>query len=239
MHQLLRPRWIAGHLLAVSAIIGFVSLGFWQLDRHAEKSELRDAVAEGRELPPVALDEAAEGSFRRVVAVGNYDGGLQTRVLRSRGGVSGFHVLTPLVTDDGVAVLVDRGWIPLDTPAPPPPQGMVKASGALWPAEEGSSVPDSLPEVVRRIDPEILQEFAAYPLRSDYLILETDPVPEPYPIPADPPGVGLGPHLGYAGQWFLFAVVVLFGYPLLLRGALRREKGSSSALGAERGRSRH
>ena len=225
MHPLWRPRWIVGHLLALVAIVGFVRLGIWQLDRHEEKSDLRDAVAAGQELPPIALEEAIEGSFRRVVAVGTYDGGFQTLVLRSRSGVSGYHVLTPLVTEDGVAVLVDRGWIPLDTPAPTPPQGVVKASGVLWPAEDGSSVPDSPPEVVRRIDPEILEEFTPYPLRSDYLVGEPDPVPEQYPIAADPPAIGLGPHLGYAGQWFLFAVVVAVGYPLLLRKRARGRAG--------------
>ena len=225
MHPLLRPRWILGHLLAAGAVVGFIALGLWQLDRYAEKSELRDAVAAGQALPPVALDEAEEGSFRRVVTVGTYDGGLQTLVLRSRSGVSGYHVLTPLVTDDGVAVLVDRGWIPLDTPVPTPPQGIAKASGVLWPAEEGSWVPSRLPEVVRRIDPEILRQFAPYPLRSDYLVLEPDPVPEQYPIAADPPGIGLGPHLGYAGQWFLFATVVAVGYPLLLRKRARGRVG--------------
>ena len=221
MHALLRPRWIFGHVLAAGAIVGFVALGLWQLDRHAEKLELRDAVAAGQALPPVALDEAAEGSFRRVVTVGAYDGALQTLVLRSRNGVSGYHVLTPLVTEGGLAVLVDRGWIPLDAPAPAPPEGRVEANGVLWPAEEGSSVPGSLPGVARRIDPEIVQRFAPYRLRTDYLVLAGDPVPGQFPIPTRPSAIGLGPHLGYAGQWVLFALVVAIGYPLVLRKARR------------------
>lgn len=222
MNPLLRPRWIVGHLLALVAVLGFVRLGFWQLDRYQEKSDLRDSVAEGQALPPLELDQAPEGSFRQVVAVGTYDGSLQTLVFRSRAGSSGYHVLTPLVVEDGDAVLVDRGWIPLDTEPPPPPPGVVKAAGLLWPAESGSVVPGSLPEVVRRIDPEIQQAFAPYPLRSDYLVLSPSPVPEAYPIAADVPEVSLGPHLGYAGQWFLFAGVVLIGYPLLLRRARSR-----------------
>jgi len=210
-----------GHVLAAGAIIGFVALGLWQLDRHAEKLGLRDAVAAGQALPPVALDEAAEGSFRRVVTVGAYDDELQTLVLRSRNSVSGYHVLTPLVMDGGFGVLVDRGWIPMDSVAHAPPEGAVEASGFLWPAEEGSSIPDSLPVVARRIDPEIVRRFAAYPLRSDYLVLDGDPAPGQYPIPTRPSAIGLGPHLGYAGQWFLFALVVAIGYPLLLRRTAR------------------
>lgn len=234
MHPLVRPRWIVGHLLALVAVAGFVRLGIWQLDRHEERSGLREAVSAGRELPPVELDAAAEGSYRRVVALGEFDANLQTLVLRSHDGVSGYHVLTPLVVESGPAVLVDRGWIPLDMEAPAPPIGMVKAAGILWPPEGGSSIPDPLPEVVRRIDPEIQAAFAGYPMRSDYLILAPPPDPEPFPIAVDSPGIGLGPHLGYAGQWFLFALVVLVGYPLLLRKtvtraeALRRDAGPTS-----------
>ncbi|HSM01278.1 MAG TPA: SURF1 family protein [Acidimicrobiia bacterium] len=220
MNPILRPRWLLGHLLAAGVVVGFIALGLWQLDRHAEKSDLRAAVAAGQELSPTDLADAAEGSFRRVVVVGEYDDRLQALVLRSRGGVSGYHVLTPLTVEGGPAVLVDRGWIPLDLGPPAPPAGLVKVDGVLWPAQEGSSVPDALPEVVRRIDPEIQAAFAGYPLRSDYLILSGPS--DGLPIPAEPPGIGLGPHLGYAGQWFLFAAIVLIGYPLLLRRTLLR-----------------
>lgn len=217
-----------GHLLALVAIVGFILLGLWQLDRHAEKSDLRDAVAAGQALPPLELENAAEGSFRRVVALGTYDSSLQTLVFRSYEGSSGYHVLTPLVVADGSAVLVDRGWIPLDFDPPAPPPGMVKAAGVLWPSEAGSSTPDSPPAVVTRIDPEIQQAFAPYSLRSDYLVLAPSPVPEPYPVQDEAPGVGLGPHLGYAGQWFLFAGVVAIGYPVLLRRTLLRDRRAPS-----------
>lgn len=223
MNPLLRPRWIIGHLLALTAVLGFVRLGVWQLDRHEEKTDLRDAVAAGQALPPLDIAEAPEGSFRRVVAIGTYDGSLQTLVLRSHEGSSGYRVLTPLVVDGGSAVLVDRGWIPLDFDPPAPPEDLVKADGVLWPAESGASPPDEFPRVMRRIDPALLAPFAAYRLRGDYLVLAPPPVPEPFPIQGDVPEVGLGPHLGYAGQWFLFAGVVLVGYPLLLRRALRRD----------------
>lgn len=228
MNRLLRPRWIVGHLLAPAVIVGFILLGLWQLDRHEEKSELRDAVAAGQALPPLELADAPEGSFRRVVAVGVYDASLQTLVFRSHEGSSGYHVLTPLMVDDGSAVLVDRGWIPLDFDPPAPPPGTVKATGVLWPAQSGSSAPDSPPEVVTRIDPEIQQAFAPYRLRSDYLVLAPTPVPEVYPVATQAPEVGLGPHLGYAGQWFLFAGVVAIGYPLLLRRTILRDRPAPS-----------
>lgn len=223
MPTLLRPRWIAGHLLALVTVVAFVNLGLWQLRRHDEKSDLRAAVAAAQELPPVPIAGAPAGSYRRVTATGTFDGSLQTKVLRSQGGVSGYHVLTPFVFDEGLAVLVDRGWIPLDAAIPAPYDGVTVIEGTLWPAESGSSIPDTLDPAVRRIDPEIQAVFADYELLGEYLLLTGSQYEATeVPLLPDPPEVSLGPHLGYAAQWFLFAMVVLVGYPALLRRTVRR-----------------
>jgi len=37
----------------------------------------------------------------------------------------------------------------------------------------------------------------------------------PYPLP--PPDLSEGPHLGYAGQWFIFAAIGAVGWVILLR----------------------
>jgi len=36
------------------------------------------------------------------------------------------------------------------------------------------------------------------------------------PIPADPPDLGEGPHLGYAVQWFSFAAIGLIGWLVIV-----------------------
>ena len=204
-------------------MVAFVNLGFWQLRRHDEKLTLRDAVAESQARAPVRIGDAPPGSYRRVTAAGSYDAGLQTRVLRAQAGVSGYHVLTPFVYENGVAVLVDRGWIPLDAEPPAPFSGEVVIEGTLWPAEGGSSVPAAFPEAVPRIDAEIQQAFAAYEFIDEYLVLNGfDHDADELPILPDPPSIALGPHLGYAGQWFLFTLVVLIGYPTLLIRRARR-----------------
>ncbi len=67
--------------------------------------------------------------------------------------------------------------------------------------------------------------FAPYDVRSEYLILTfQEPDFDPRILAPQVGEVSLGPHLGYAGQWFLFAAVVLVGYPVLLR----RRAGSAS-----------
>ena len=228
MPTLLRPRWIAGHLLAVITVIAFVNLGFWQLRRHEEKADLRDAVAAAQALPPIPITEAPEGSYRRVSATGTFDGSLQTKVLRSQGGASGYHVITPFLFDEGLAVLVDRGWISLDTEMPAPFAQVTEIEGTLWPAEEGSSIPDSLSPAVRRIDPEIPAAFADYEFLGEYLLLTGFGYEgQNAPILPDPPEVSLGPHMGYALQWFAFTLVVLIGYPILLRRARLGGAGST------------
>jgi surfeit locus 1 family protein len=224
-HPLLRPRWVAGHLLVLVTVVAFVSLGLWQLRRHAEVSDLRDEVVAARVLPAVPIGEA--DPYRRVSAVGTYDFDAETRVLRSRQGESGYRQLVPLIDDSGTAVLVDRGWTPLDIDASPRvPPGRISVEGVLWPAEPGSWAPDRLEPgmVVRRIDPAIVEPFTAYPFRDGYLVSSGEVPPqggELAPLPSDPPEVSPGPHLSYAVQWFLFALIVVAGYPLLLRRAGR------------------
>ncbi|MDQ3543202.1 MAG: SURF1 family protein, partial [Actinomycetota bacterium] len=54
---LLRPRWIAFHLLVLGAFVLMVNLGFWQLRRLDERQAFNDRVNERIDAPPVALDE--------------------------------------------------------------------------------------------------------------------------------------------------------------------------------------
>ncbi|HSG79603.1 MAG TPA: SURF1 family protein [Acidimicrobiia bacterium] len=226
MHHLMRPRWIAGHLLVVVALIVFVSLGFWQLRRLDEKQAFNVAVAAGLEAPSVGIGSARSEPYVRVTATGEYDVGAEVLVLRSRNGVSGHHVLTPLDLGGGRGVLVDRGWVPitLDRPGDPqagPPAGEVTVEGVLWPAQFGG-VPDEPAAVVPRIDPALVAGSVSFELDPGrYLVLlGQDPEGGELPIAEEPPPLSVGPHLGYAVQWFLFAGVVLVGYPILLRRRL-------------------
>ena len=223
MTTLLRPRWIAGHVLALVAVVVFVSLGFWQLRRLDEKRDFNTSVAAGLEAPSVWIGAAGSEPYIRVTATGVYVVDAEALVLRSRNGVSGHHVLTPLDLGDGNGVLVDRGWVPitLDRPGDPaaaPPSGEVVVEGVLWPAQSGA-VPDDLAPVVPRIDPALHDGSVPFGLElSRYLVLlEQDPASGEVPIAEEPPPLSEGPHLGYAVQWFLFAGVVLIGYPILLR----------------------
>jgi cytochrome oxidase assembly protein ShyY1 len=98
-------------LIALAAM--FLKLGFWQLERKAEKRKLFDQF---NHAPLMQLDQALLNSegFAQVDTYGRYDATrhilLDNRVLNGRAGV---HALTPFTTQSGKRLLVNRGWLPL------------------------------------------------------------------------------------------------------------------------------
>lgn len=94
-----------------------VALGFWQLDRAAQKRELQGAYAAAATAAPVSItavtDIVAQSRYTQVSLRGSYDssrqGLLDAQVHQGR---AGYRVWTPLVLDGGGLVLVDRGWVP-------------------------------------------------------------------------------------------------------------------------------
>jgi cytochrome oxidase assembly protein ShyY1 len=230
------PKWVAGHLLALTLVALFVNLGLWQLRRLAEVRDHNAVVAQRTEAEArpfatlaggVPVDELA---YRRTVASGHYVTGEQVRTApRSRDGRPGQHILTPLALADGTALLVDRGWVPLigDEPVPPtvdPPDGAVTVTGLLLPSETPfrfgpKLAEDGRLEVAGRIDLARLDQQTELPLHGVYLQLHRQAPPQPagVPLAGTPPELSERNHLAYAVQWFLFALVGVVGYPLLLR----------------------
>jgi cytochrome oxidase assembly protein ShyY1 len=257
LKEALRPRWWPWHLLVLAVAATFVWLGFWQLDRHGQLQE-RNALLEARlaDAPrpyrqaagtfdpdaPAGADDGAR--YRPVVAEGRYAAEHEV-LLRGRTleGAPGFHVLTPLIVDGGGqrAVLVNRGWIPMqrDDPRLPdasPPEGPVVLEGRLMPEDDPPTgalagltprdPADGPLEVAARADVERLapqMPFALDPFVIELVRTRTPEVPtgpEHLPVPLEAPAPEAGPHLSYTLQWWFFAAVALVGYALLLRQRL-------------------
>ena len=243
VRTLVRPRWIAGHALVIAAVVMFVLAGFWQLRRHDERTAFNAAVEAGLSSDAIQLrpqGDALPEPYRRVEIVGEYDAALQALQLRARRGASGYRVLTPLGLDGGGAILVERGWVPITVDSPAraeiaPPIGTIRVRGQLWPAPPASST-DALREIVRRPSPAIFEAASDDVFVPGVFVVLDDQQPaigaESLPIPSDPPELSAGPHLGYAGQWFLFTLVVLVGYPILLRRVARRNAAFRQDVGA-------
>jgi len=232
-----RPVWLLGHVIVVAAVVVFVMMGFWQIrrldDRQAFNEILVSRTAEAARPLDDVLDEfepsQADLELRNVVAVGTYRPGEEVILLaRSYNGISGHHILTPLDLGDGTAVLVDRGWVPIDLDQPgmaefAAPTGSVLVYGVLRKTEvRGSFGPtDAATGILTqtaRVDLKRLDEQVGGDLLPVYIQLQKqDPAtPGDYPALVTLPEPSEGPHRGYAVQWFLFAAVTLVGYPVLL-----------------------
>jgi cytochrome oxidase assembly protein ShyY1 len=112
----LNTRTILAGLLLVAVAIGCVALGFWQLDRAAERRGIAKSIEKGRAAIAVSLNSRvlepqsltnwtpakAEGTWRDDLSVL-----LDNRNLEGR---PGLWLATPLVLAEGRAVLVLRGW---------------------------------------------------------------------------------------------------------------------------------
>jgi surfeit locus 1 family protein len=247
--SLTSPIWIAGHVVALVAIVGFVLLGLWQLRRHDERSALDARISERVAAAPEPIgdllavhgEDGAALDLRPAVVTGTYLVEEEVVLLaRTLNGRSGNEVLTPIDLDDGSVVFVDRGWVPLDVEGPPvvgaePPEGPVTVTGFLRPAQvRGSFGPVDPPtgelDRVARVDLERLQQQIDGDVLPVFVVLADQEPAQPgeFPIALPDPEPGGGPpHLSYALQWFAFAGVVAVGYPILLRRTARR-RGSGS-----------
>lgn len=235
--RLLQPKWVLAHAVVITVAVVFVSLGFWQLSRHQERIEQNATGEERIGAPAVELGELLDNTvevetleYRRVLVAGEYVPELEV-LIRSQVylGTAGFHVITPLVGEDGDAVLVNRGWVPLNMDRPPleqaaPPSGMVTVEGWVELSEErpplGPEDPPGQLEIFNRVDIERIAQQLPIEVAPVYVVRAADQGDEP-PVPVRPPSFDdQGPHLAYAIQWFGFAIVGLVGYYFLARKRL-------------------
>lgn len=234
---LLRPKWIAFHLLVVAAVVLMVNLGFWQLRRLEERKDFNREVSSRIEQEAVPLDDLVppgtgldadalgESEWRAVRFEGRYlDGEDVLAYNRSQGGMAGVDVLTPLELDDGRVVIVNRGFVPLGEDAPDAPEGDVTAIGRLRRSEGhrrgmATDVGEGELAEIRRIDVARLAPQLPGEVVPMYVELTASRPAEstPYPIPVQPPELGERNHLSYAMQWFIFAVCAVVGWVFAVR----------------------
>jgi len=240
----LSKRW-AGYLaLTVVFAIACSGLGLWQFERRAEARAEVVRIESNYERPaaPVADVLDTPGSYEEsqkwlpVLLEGTYLADEQLLVRnRPFAGRPGFEVLTPLLLADGTVFVVDRGWLPTgseqDAPddVPAAPTGPVSVTVRLKEGEpllsSRSTIAGSgqiptihLPQIAELLD------RPAYTAAYGLVISET-PEPETAPMPSVKPVLDEGPHLSYALQWFVFAILAFIG----LGWGLRQEYRSVNA----------
>lgn len=252
-------RWMAYVAVAVLFAIACGFLSNWQFSRNAERSEQLALIEANYDAEPATLDELVpvtgelptESEWHPVSLIGTYlvD---DTVLVRNRphGGTAAFEVLVPFQTQDGRILLINRGWIPpaedSDPSAiPAPPAGTVEVIARLRPGE-------SLPRSGRTDAPEgqvptiylplVAQSLGDDPtfITSAYGILVSEsPAAGSRPNALESPSEDPGPHLSYAIQWILFAVMgfAFIGYVIRTEIGHRREEADDSA-GRQRARRR-
>ena len=200
-------------------------LGWWQLDRAAQKESLQAAMSSQAAAPALLPDalpsteaQAELQRYRRITLKGTW---LPQHTIyldnRQMQGRPGFFVLTPLRLPRGDAVLVQRGWLPRDmaerTRVAPytTPEGEVEVQGRIapWPSRLASLGAEAAGPIRQNLDfadyaaatqlalrPLAVTELAQPGTAGDVLLRD-------WPLPA----IDVAKHYGYAAQWFAFCAL--------------------------------
>lgn len=230
--------------ILIAATLGvalLVGLGMWQLQRLQWKEALIAERDSRLAAAPVALDQALKEfdanhsvEFLKVEAAGNFQHDAELFLLTTEGGVPGFEVVTPLLSKDGIIVLVDRGFIPepLKDPAKRPeshPQGEVKVMGMLrrHVGSRGPFTPDNDAEsnIWYWWDIPAMLAFAhvAPDARVAPFVLHVLPGEgKGLPRPVSAAEGLINNHLQYAITWFALAALLIVMSGLLIRQTLRK-----------------
>lgn len=134
-----RRRWPAAVAL-VCAIGALLALGTWQIERRTWKHALIaqvDARIHAAPVSPPRRDVSASDAYLRVAARGRYLPARDTFVQAVTERGPGFWVLTPLASDDGRTILINRGFRPARSAAPQ--RGEVEVVGLLRITEPGGA----------------------------------------------------------------------------------------------------
>lgn len=217
-------RWLL-LALTLAAVVLTARLGWWQLDRAAQKRALQ-AMVESRTGEPwldgaaaLAHDAAAADAQqqRRARVAGQWLAAQTIRLdNRQLDGRPGFYVLTPLRLDDGSALMVQRGWQPRDfiardrLPALPTPAGRVVVEGRLTrgPARLYEFDAASRGPIRQNLDLSAYAREAGLALRP-LLLLQTSAAEDGLRRDWPKPTVDVHKHYGYAFQWFALCALII------------------------------
>ncbi|HEX5327239.1 MAG TPA: SURF1 family protein [Acetobacteraceae bacterium] len=220
-------------LFSVPMLLLLIGLGVWQIQRLHWKEGLIAARQQAGSAMPVPAPKTAAAArrlqFFPVAVTGHFLNDKEILVHAiSRQGADGYHVYTPLVTDDGRTIIVDRGFVPVARADPAKRAagqlagtvqviGLVRLPVTMKP---GWFLPDNNPAAGLWFWPD-LKTMAAH----DHLqhvapfTIDADAMPNPGGWPRG--GVTRlklrNHHLQYAITWFSLAVALIVIYVLYHR----------------------
>jgi surfeit locus 1 family protein len=220
------PRFTIGlTLIALILFSGLCALGSWQVYRLAWKRDLIARVDARIHAAPVPAPRSATGDdeYRRVAASGHFlhDKAVLTQAVTVRG--PGFWVMTPLVTDAGFTLMVNRGFVPQDNRARySRPQGTVQIVGLLRLTEpKGGFLRSNDPAAGRWYSRDVAAIAAAQhvapPVANYFVDAGANCAPDTAPVGGLTVVSFPNNHLQYAITWFILAAMVAGAYIFLMR----------------------
>jgi len=244
------PKAIALTLLAVLAVGICLNLGKWQWNRKEARDNFNHLVTTNLAAPPAPIDELMSVTavpklvdrWRRIAVAGTFDGTTHYVRGRSYHGRFGFAVVSRFIVQaNGEAVWIDRGWVPAPGNAAQQPVSPLPSSGEvllLARLRGGDSLDRQGPNgglfgITFKKEGSVSSFIAAQPptkstLRGYLELISTTPGGPNQPVPVPAPEISAGPHLAYAVQWYLFALLIVVGRFLIGRDEFRTNHESAN-----------
>ncbi|NIB39526.1 SURF1 family protein [Pseudomaricurvus alkylphenolicus] len=197
-------------------------LGYWQLQRAAEKQEILEILQQRRSQPAIELNQLSSSDdlqHRTVIASGHFDAErywlIDNRVFQGR---VGYEVIAPFYLREGGTLLVNRGWIKApqlrsELPELQFPSSNIALQGHLFRSSynrmiNNETADSEWPIRLQQVELELMadqlgQAVLPWELRlfaEDSAALETD-----WKYVSTSPAK----HHGYAVQWFAMASVLV------------------------------
>lgn len=202
-------RLILPLLVTLPVLAALLGLGTWQAQRLAWKAGIlaRIDAAEASPAQPLPTDPEP---FTKVEVTGRLDHAREALVgIEVRGATLGARLVTPLLRDDAPAILVDRGWVPLDARgAIDRPAEEVRVTAWVRPVERVgmfSATDDIAGRRFYTFDPTVIGPALALPRLAPFALVALGQGPglpqadRRLPRPSNN-------HLGYAITWYGLAV---------------------------------
>ena len=255
-----RPHFASICLLAFGLAF-FITLGNWQLGRARYKDGLyasfvENSHAQGVLLPQALLKWPAQTYVRTEIS-GQFIPG-KTVLLDSQttNGQIGVQVFQAFKSDDGIAVLVALGFMPIPRdrsrfPTPNVPPGLQHLKGLLSaPPSSGIKLgeigvaPSTPTWLITRIEPQTLSQYFGVPLSKAVLLLDAATASKNAPVAIEagdtddvdvlklpriwhPNTFPPERHRGYAVTWFGFALTAVIIFLLLHRKRPPKKNGAA------------
>jgi surfeit locus 1 family protein len=230
MKYMFRPNlWMTLATLAVMVVC--IKAGLWQYNKAELKQALQTQLSTRLTEPPVALPDKIANleswRYRRVKFSGVYNTRYQVLLDNQvENTVAGYHVLTPMqVEGSELYVLVNRGWIPKaaaqkgaqqQAPVVIGPKGRQEIIGDIsLPAEKFFTL-EAPPatngkwqQVWQNLDMQRYVKSVPFTVQPFVVRIDAKSAAGGFVRNWPLPGERVSMHLGYAYQWFAFALTLL------------------------------